>query len=320
MDQQVNPWDFWQRRLGGEDVPLHDGDPQQGFYRLSRKDGTSEAIAIWFTGTQNALRARKGADMWNPQEATDYWTYYGRHAVSKADYDHKLAEGRWPNENGVVQQQEAAEKDKPAQEDLRLGIGGNNPPADAYTAIKQDIENLVIEANRMIKAGGAKTKDVADQASDVAGRLADLWKKADAERAKEKKPHDDASKAVQAKWLPLLGEADIYRKLKNTVCTPYQVALDKAEKEKAAAAAKAGTPIQNTKENQRSKTTVGSAGRRSTTLKTRKIVTISDRAALLEHFKDSEAITAVLQDLAQRSVNGGFNPPGVTVTEEPYSA
>jgi hypothetical protein len=42
LAEKVKPtdqYDFWRRRMAGEVVPIHDGEPQAGFYRTKTKDG-----------------------------------------------------------------------------------------------------------------------------------------------------------------------------------------------------------------------------------------------------------------------------------------
>jgi nucleotide-binding universal stress UspA family protein len=200
------------------------------------------------------------------------------------------------------------------------------PDDDSFEALKDRIEDLARDADALIKAGGAQSQDAADRASDLANRLAELHKTADTARAKEKRPHDDAAKAVQAKWLPLLGTAEVYKRIKSAVITPFLVAEAKKQREaeeaarKAAAeAAKAGAPVPEPAP-VRAVPKAGSGGRRSVALRTVKVITITDRAAVLKFFENNEAITDTLQKLAEKVTAVGVNVPGVTVTEEQRAA
>jgi len=110
-------------------------------------------------------------------------------------------------------------------------IGHNNPPAHEAWAIH--IEQLFEMANSI----GEATNDEQEAALD--GLLDDFRKAkrdADKERAAEKKPHDDAAKAVQAKWKPLLDRCDIALEHVKKALTPYRTAK---EMERQAAARKA---------------------------------------------------------------------------------
>jgi hypothetical protein len=108
-----------------------------------------------------------------------------------------------------------------------LALGHNAPPeGDTFESLKDQINELKREAETLIKAGGAKTQAEADQASHLANKLAELQKKAEEQRKIEKKPHDDAARAVQQKWMPIIDAADIYRRIKAVVITPFLKKLD----------------------------------------------------------------------------------------------
>lgn len=110
-------------------------------------------------------------------------------------------------------------------------IGHNNPPA--LEAHSLHIEDLFTMAN----GAGAVEDDRAEEALDnLLDDLRQAKKAADTERATEKKPHDDAAKAVQAKWKPLLDRCDMASLQIKKLLTPYREAKQKA---KDAAAAKA---------------------------------------------------------------------------------
>lgn len=87
------------------------------------------------------------------------------------------------------------------------------------------IEGLFDLANGI----GDATNDEQEVALDA---LLDDFRKArkgaDTERAAEKKPHDDAAKAVQARWKPLLDRCDIGADAIKKALTPYRTAKQKA--------------------------------------------------------------------------------------------
>ena len=91
--------------------------------------------------------------------------------------------------------------------ETRLGIGGNHPPEplDPLDAFRVSVDDLADTV------GGIAAPTTPEQAADVK-RILDqsraLAKGMDEQRAVEKKPHDDAVKAVQARWKPLLTRAD----------------------------------------------------------------------------------------------------------------
>lgn len=301
MNAQPDQYTFWRRRLAGEVVPIHDGEPQAGFYRLISRDGNaSQPVAYWFT-PDGALRCRVGKQDVNEQFANERWPYASKRPITHEVYKAVLAGEPWPDQNEAV----TADRSNAAPDD------------DSFDGLKDRIEALARTADDLIKDGPAADQAAADRASDLANHLSALQKKADAARAAEKKPHDDAAKAVQAKWAPVLNVADIYKRIKETVVTPFLKEEDRKRKAAAAAAAQKGdeqpaaTPAAPK---------AGAAGRRSVALRSVKVVTITDRDALLAFFKDHQLVTDLLQQMAQRAVAAGVTVPGVTVTEEQRAA
>lgn len=107
----------------------------------------------------------------------------------------------------------------------------NNPPAfDAFSLHIEELFALVSDTT----AGAEVTTDEQDAALD--GLMDDLRKArkdADIERAAEKRPHDDAAKAVQTKWKPLLDRCDLAVAEIKKLLTPYRDAKQKAKDEAA---------------------------------------------------------------------------------------
>jgi hypothetical protein len=107
-------------------------------------------------------------------------------------------------------------------------VGHNNPPP--FDAHSLHIEDLFTMAN----GAGAVEDDRAEEALDsLLDDLRKAKKDADTERATEKKPHDDAAKAVQAKWKPLLDRCDMAALQIKKLLTPYREAKQRARDEKA---------------------------------------------------------------------------------------
>lgn len=312
VEKIADQYDFWRRRMAGEVVPIHDGEPQAGFYKLRTRDGTWQPVAYWF-GKDGALRCRVGSRDIDEQTAAERWPYASKTPIAHEVYKAVINGELWPDQHESV---------------VRDRINSDAAPADdSFDALKDRIEDLARDAQSLIEAGAAADQNAADRASDLANRLAELQKQAEAARAAEKKPHDEAAAAVQAKWKPLLGTADIYRRIKEAVITPFlraetakQRAAEEAARKAAEEAAKAGQPIPEPPATQRAAPKAGSGGRRSVALRTVKVVTITDRAALLAFFAENPIITEALQKMAEKATAAGVNVPGVTVTEEQRAA
>jgi hypothetical protein len=119
---------------------------------------------------------------------------------------------------------------------LPASIGHNNPPADPFDGFAAHINDLFDEAKNFLDGEGVQSQGQADAVAALLDQLRKAGKDADAARAAEKKPHDDAAKAVQAKWKPLLEKADLAVTTAKRALAPW---LMKLEEEKRAAAEKA---------------------------------------------------------------------------------
>lgn len=332
---QVDQYDFWRRRLKGEVIPIHDGEPQAGFYRNG-----AAAVAYWF-GKDGKIRCRVDNKDVPEQDAMERWPFASKKPVSHEAYKAKLESGDWPSESDVVT--------------ADIEIARTDPNAGTFEGLQKRIKRLAIEADRLIAHGAAIFQEDADRASDIADRLGKLWTQSDNLRKVEKQPHLDAERAVDDKWRPVLTNATIYKRLKEVVVEPLlkakkrekeqaeQAARDAAERarleaeeavRKAAEAAKQANAPNELIEQQAAqaqaaaaaaaarveqvssqRVTAGTRGR-SVHLRSAQVVTIEDRAAVLAHFADREEITAVLQTLAERSVKAGIAVPGVKVSDD----
>jgi hypothetical protein len=112
-----------------------------------------------------------------------------------------------------------------------MTIGHNAPPP--FEALSLQIEELFALVSDST-AGGQVSTDEQEAALD--GLLDDfrkVRKEADAARVEEKRPHDDAAKAVQAKWKPVLDRCDAAANEIKRLLTPYRTAKQAAKDEAA---------------------------------------------------------------------------------------
>lgn len=82
----------------------------------------------------------------------------------------------------------------------------NNPPPEAI--IEMSIDDLFAEAELYLDGTPIESEGQAEAVKVLLDRLRQHRKLSDDKRAEEKRPHDDAAKAVQAKWKPLLDKCD----------------------------------------------------------------------------------------------------------------
>jgi hypothetical protein len=110
-------------------------------------------------------------------------------------------------------------------------IGHNQPPA--YDAFALHIEDLFRKVSDTTEAGAIATDEQETHLAELLDNARQTKRDADAERAAEKRPHDEAAKAVQAKWKPLLDRCDAAVDEIKGILTPYREAKQRA-KDKAA--------------------------------------------------------------------------------------
>jgi hypothetical protein len=123
--------------------------------------------------------------------------------------------------------------------DQRHAIGANYPPEpDPFDAIKCHVEDLAETARGFLDGSGVTTQAEADAVSKLMDEGRKASKAADGARADEKRPHDEAGKAVQAKFKPLIESADRVVTICKQALAPFLMAQE-AEKRRIAEEARA---------------------------------------------------------------------------------
>ncbi len=85
-------------------------------------------------------------------------------------------------------------------------IGHNAPPK--FDALSLAMDDARDTAKDFLDGKPIENQGQADAVGKIVSEVKKLRKEADDARAEEKRPHDDAGKAVQTKWKPLLEKAD----------------------------------------------------------------------------------------------------------------
>jgi hypothetical protein len=96
-----------------------------------------------------------------------------------------------------------------------------NAPADPAVLFKEEIDDLLLEARNYLDGDPITNETQAEAVSSLLNRLRRLAKDADDARKVEKKPHDDAAKAVQEKWKPILDSADLAASTAKQALAPW---------------------------------------------------------------------------------------------------
>jgi hypothetical protein len=95
----------------------------------------------------------------------------------------------------------------------RAVVGGNNPPADPFGAIKAHISDLYEEAKGFLDGEPIATEGQADAVASLLDQIRQAEKTADEIRKEENRPFDEGKAAVQAKFAPLIADTKSVRGL-----------------------------------------------------------------------------------------------------------
>lgn len=225
------------------------------------------------------------------------------------------------------------------------GLGHNQPPA--FDAFSLSLDDAYDTAKDFLDGSPIENQGQADSIGRIVGEVKRIKKDADAARAEEKRPHDEAGKAVQAKWKPLLERAETIITAAQKPLTDYLNKLAEEQREaeikaREEAAAKAQEAAQASRAAEGSVEAVERAralekdadqaardakraGKakahvagmdRAIGLWTYQVAEVTDRKALLQHIMrhDPEPLREWLSAYAQRALP--MQLPGVTVRTE----
>lgn len=223
-------------------------------------------------------------------------------------------------------------------------IGANNPPAfDAYSMALDDAYDT---AKDFLDGKPIETQGQADAIGRIMGEVRKLKKDADEARKDEKRPHDEAGAAVQAKWRPLLERADTILTAAQRPLTAFLEKLQAEQREaetkareetarKAQEAVEASRAAQGIEAVERARALEKAADKaakeaaklgkakahvtgmgRAIGLRSHQVATVTDHRALLEHVmrNDPAPLKAWLGDYAQKALPKQL--PGVVIDTE----
>jgi hypothetical protein len=316
----TDDYQFWRDALAGKPVTITEDQPQPGYYKLRNKAGAWLPVAIW--RKDGELVARVAND---PRDPMDVWTWCAKNPVAKNDAKAAFETGQWPGDAPDV---------------------GHNIENVALADLIRDYAERALD---WLRKTGIKDTQTKDMAANYRAKLLELKKQADTERELEKRPHLEASRAVDAKFKPLVEEADSAANQLRDALTRYmreeEARLEaerraKWEQERAAAeAARREAEAQRAKqmaenpiaaltepepylpfmpaEPEPVKVQAGGQRGRKTGLRTVTRYVVNDHAAALSFFANSEDVKELIQKLAERASKAGVTVPGVeTVTEK----
>lgn len=331
-------YDFWfsalanPEKIGSKELPVHENEPQPGFYRMRGKGGSNFdmiPVAIWEAGGSIIVKAGKTIC----DDPENIWSFCCRYPVSEEDYHDAMAGKMWP--------------DSPPENDR--AVAGNNLPDDPFEALVMEMQGEAEIAAELL-AKPVDNKDTADKVANFSKRVAALGKKADELFAVEKRPVLDEAKRIDDKFRDVRDTAKtLTRKLKDHIddFLAKEMAKERARQaeaariaeEKRVAAEKAAAAAENTfpnpddpeaealkakaeeaqraadkaaKEAEERRVSAGRTGSK-VSLRTVKFAVITDYDALLMALKDREEVRELVQSLANRAAKSDHQLPGMVI-------
>lgn len=193
----IGPWAWWQAALKnpaaiGKMLPVHDGDAQQGYYRVKNKDKSFDPVAIFYPEGSNELVAYRAGREVRPE---DIWSWCCRYPVSFEAYTAAVDGKGWPDDDKTV----AAQVQPPEP-----SIGDNSGEVDETEKLKDQIEAALKGVDAYAKITDDAT---AAKAQSLRNRLNELSGDADKKRDELKRPHLEAGKLIDKQWMPLVKAA-----------------------------------------------------------------------------------------------------------------
>lgn len=218
-------------------------------------------------------------------------------------------------------------------------IGHNSPPP--LEKMSLHIEDLFSLVSSSLAGGEVSNDDQEAALNALLDEVRKAKKDADALRAAEKKPHDDAAKAVQAAWKPLLDRCDKAVDAIKAALTPYRTAKQRAKDEAARKAREEAEAKQRAaqealrqsddlearfvaeaqlKQAEKLAAQANKIDRSATGLRTYQVAEVTDRRELLKHvmLTDPDALAEWLAEYARKALPAQL--PGVTIRIEKRAA
>ncbi len=270
---------YWRNALEGKFGPVHENDPQPGWYRTRGSRERRAAAVEIFVDVDGSLRAvRDGV----PVDPCAVWTWVCMNPVPHEDYLAVVERGEaWPDEVPLVQ------------------WGHNAMSADPAELLEAEIALLWSEASVWLaEIGDAASKVQADRCANFADRFSALEKMAEDGRALEKRPVLEEGRAIDARWKPVVSAACDAKRAMKKALEPWLI----AETEKRERASGFGDVPDSVR--------AGSSGRRISLRRSRR-VHVSDRNAFIAHYRrdarlfEDEAVQKLLLKLAEIDLAGG---------------
>ena len=308
-----NDWKWYLDALGGNRGPLTKGDPKTGYYR----QGPDTAVAIWRQDQTlcciKTVRSEGGTVRhYYPDDIDKIDETFGFACVNPITheaYEAFVATAKWPEETGVPEAEEIAE-DLPAHERA----------AAAIVALKSAYTDWLASIDGKINSDEDDAK-----AATFADRIGKIKSKAEDTRKTEKEPFLQGGRDVDARWKPIVDDADAAKKTFLAPTLDYRkrrAAEERAKREAEIARQRAEQAQQ--KDAGEMPAPVSMPPKRATGLRTVRVCEITDLQSLALQIAQMNDPPGEFLDacriIARRLIEAGIQVKGARIVEEKRAA
>ena len=334
---------YWRNALMGQFGPIHENDPQCGYYRMRwRRGGEWIPVAIFREDDGEVLALCKG----EMKDAFEVWTWCCRYPVDYEVYKAVAEEGEpWPEDVLVSGLADPTAKSpyppagNPSPTTLPT-IGHNSSGVTEAEGLLEEIEALkYLSSTWLEEIGTVSSQSDADRAANYAERFGMLETKAEALRTSAKRPILEEGRRIDAEWKPVIARASDNKAKMKKALEPYllsereQILRERAEREATLLAV--GEEDFGSDSNHLASSLsstaptfpprAGTHGRRIG-LRTKKVVSVIDDEAFISGFKSydrfwkDEAVRSSMLRLAESDLIAGHPVPGAILIEQVSAA
>ncbi|MEI6572487.1 MAG: hypothetical protein WCO61_02965 [Alphaproteobacteria bacterium] len=331
---EAYPW--WRQALLGKFGPVHENDPQCGYYRMRQgRGGPWLPVAIWrevageseITGISDSGKLVCLVDG-KERDAYEIWTWVCRYPVPYETYVAVAEQGQaWPEDlpdlKKVRPVSASASFERPSSSDDQAGRASvsKSPEAPTYSPALGHNSDGVSEAEGFLEEIKALAQScdewlsevpeicsqvLADKAANYVERFGNLENRAEEARTIEKKPILDQGRSIDGKWKPVISKASETKVKLKKLIEPYLIAELKRQKELGLD----GEPPR-----------AGTMGRRIG-LRSRMVLKVISPSDLQTHYKADprlwadKSISEAITKLAEIDLAANKPIPGATLIEE----
>ena len=329
---------YWHNALMGQFGPIHENDPQCGYYRMRlRRGGEWVPVAIFREDDGEVIALCKG----EMKDAFEVWTWCCRYPVDYEVYRAVAEEGKpWPEDVMVSGLADPTAKSpyppagNPSPTTLPT-IGHNSSGVTEAEGLLEEIEALkYLSSTWLEEIGTVSSQSDADRAANYAERFGMLETKAEALRTSAKRPILEEGRRIDADWKPVIARASDNKAKMKKALEPYllsereRILKEQAEQEVALLTG-VGEGYDASSSLSSTTTTLppraGTHGRRIG-LRTKKVVSVVDDEAFISGFRSNdrfwrdEAIRSSMLKLAESDLAAGYQVPGAILIEQVSAA